>query len=167
MGDLVCLDANVVIWGVKKEASEGQEDMIDRALLLIDKLAKRKANIMIPAPVLGEILIRVPAEEQSAILSGIQKRFMIYPFDGRAALKFVEIARSKPNIIFNSSPNNNGHNEGKKHINFDRMTVAIAVVNGANIIYSHDNHIKVFSDGFINYSELPEVEHKPEQLNLI
>lgn len=45
---LACLDTQVLIWAIKKEATAGQEEMIERASMLIDRLAKSEIKIVIP-----------------------------------------------------------------------------------------------------------------------
>ncbi len=55
---MVCLDTHVIIWGIKEEASPGQENMVQRAKSYIRHQVNQGVNLMIPAPVVAEALIR-------------------------------------------------------------------------------------------------------------
>lgn len=55
--NLVCFDTQVLIWGVKREASENQEHMIARTQYLIEQCEEKKYKILIPSIVVGELLM--------------------------------------------------------------------------------------------------------------
>lgn len=57
---LVCLDTNIVIWGILEQSHSSQQEMIGRAKLFIENLTKSKARMMLPSPVVTELLLNVP-----------------------------------------------------------------------------------------------------------
>ena len=63
MGAVVCLDTMILIWGVKRESTPGQELKIKNAVAFLKDLEEQGAQIIIPAPVLAEVLTRVPGRE--------------------------------------------------------------------------------------------------------
>ena len=50
---IVCIDSNIVIWGIKQQESES---MIERALGFFEWCDKEKHAVMIPSIVIAEIL---------------------------------------------------------------------------------------------------------------
>lgn len=57
---LVCLDSNIVIWGLKGIASPGQEGMVQKAKAFLQHLQENHTTALIPMPVLAEILFIFP-----------------------------------------------------------------------------------------------------------
>ena len=60
---LVCFDSNFVVWGAKREATPGQEDKIDKAVLLLEQLEGQDKQIVVPSIVSGRsacLLYRLP-----------------------------------------------------------------------------------------------------------
>ena len=58
---LICFDNHVLIWGIKEQAAEGQNDKIVLAKRFINKLsADDNALILIPSIVVAEFLIPIP-----------------------------------------------------------------------------------------------------------
>lgn len=53
----VCLDTNILIWGIQNKASAGQEQMLERTRLFLKDLDESKAKIIIPSLVIGELLL--------------------------------------------------------------------------------------------------------------
>ena len=53
---LVCVDNHVLVWGIKEQAMDGQEDMIPRTKAFFDDCKKNDIQIMVPAVVVGEML---------------------------------------------------------------------------------------------------------------
>lgn len=51
--DLVCFDTQIIIWGVKRQATPGQEDNIDKAKYLINTCEENGIDIMVPSVVVG------------------------------------------------------------------------------------------------------------------
>lgn len=51
---IVCLDTNVLIWGIRAFASPGQEQMLEDAKALVQKLDQENHRVIIPSPVIFE-----------------------------------------------------------------------------------------------------------------
>ena len=154
MGNPVCVDTQILIWGIKREASEGQALMIERAVRFLQKLEETKTQVILPSVVIGELLVRVPEDCHQDILGLFTKNFMLSPFDARAAFIYSQITRRKMGEEVKSQLEMDPC-RGRNHLKADRMIIATAVAHGAICIYSNDDHIRVYSEGFINYQPLP------------
>jgi predicted nucleic acid-binding protein len=114
---------------------------VERMEYLIENLTADKKKVVIPTPVLSEVLVHAGDATQRylEILNG-QSVFRIAPFDQKAA---IEVALAMRDAI-----KRGGHrvdaahpNPTKTKIKFDRQIVAIAKAEGAEIIYSDDKDV--------------------------
>ena len=90
---LIVVDTQILIWAVKREATPGQEPMIEKAAHYLEHLDKCKDQILIPSVVVSEFLANVPDEREAAVLQALEKRFMVIPFDTLAAVHAARIWR--------------------------------------------------------------------------
>jgi predicted nucleic acid-binding protein len=81
----VCLDANICVWGVKRVCSEGQEEMLDKAQQLLRQLQRSRKDILIPAPVVTELLCPVEDVDRQSVMDRIYLSGRIGVVDARAA----------------------------------------------------------------------------------
>jgi hypothetical protein len=156
MSKLVCIDSQIFIWGIKQQAIASQKHLIPIATNFIEWLTENDHKILLPNPLITEILSPVPANEHKKILDLIDKRFIVAPFDNLASMKCAEltnIALTAPELIqyreANSVP--------KSKIKFDCMIVAIAITKRAACIYSEDPDLKRFAAGQIQVLPLPNI----------
>jgi predicted nucleic acid-binding protein len=156
-GMLVAIDTHVLIWGIKKESSTSQGFMIERTINFLHWLQNEQQKIIIPAPVLGEFLMRIPPEDHLRVSSEIQKKFMVLPYDAAAASWYAQIWQKNKN---NGLP---AGNIGREEMKTDSAIVAIAVANKAKILYSEDIGVRKFAKGFIETRDIPAI---PRQLSL-
>jgi predicted nucleic acid-binding protein len=106
---------------------------------LVETLARRRERIIIPAPVLTEILCR--ADSRFSEILGIlttSTHFEIAAFDSVAA---VETALSLAKTL-KSGSKKQGAYKSWPEIKFDRQIVAIAKTRQATAIYSNDAHVR-------------------------
>lgn len=109
----------------------------ERIDFLLAALGKAGDKVMIPTPVLSEVLI-VSGSQRARLLSEIQNSyaFQIEPFDIRAAVELSSIVDSDLQSNKPLSPTLT-----KAKLKFDRQIIAIAKVHGAHTIYSDDNGV--------------------------
>lgn len=161
---LVCFDTQVLIWGIKKEASENQEDMIDRAEYLIEQCEEKQNKIIVPSIVVAELLMGTSSAKHEKVIQVLEKRFIIPPFDLQASAFFAKIWRQ------NKAMRKALIAEGlatRAELKADSMIVATAVARKAWCIYSMDPHIKKFADGFVSVLDIPELPNEPTQLGFL
>ena len=53
---MVVFDTNVLIWGIKRQSTAGQEQMIEKAVRLVEELDSKNTEIALPAMVIAEYL---------------------------------------------------------------------------------------------------------------
>lgn len=161
--NIVCLDTHFVIWGVKKEATPGQEENIKKASFLLDELEKAKAKVIIPTLVVGEVLVGTPPEKQPAFLQQLYKRFMIPPFDAFSALIFSEMYT---NWLKKRSIEPDENKPIREKMKMDCLIVAVAVNAKAECIYTHDEGLKNYAEGYIMVKTLADIAPPPQQMGL-
>ena len=155
---MVCLDTHVIIWGIKEEATQGQEEMVQRAKSYIRHQDEQGIDIMVPAPVVAEAMIRGDIDQLRTIRTIIEGSFFIAAFDSPAAFLAAELERGRGAAKLLE--------EGevpRSHIRIDAQIAAIAIVQNAKEIISHDPHMRTVAQNRIPVIELPDI---PEQGNL-
>lgn len=157
---LVCLDTHILVWGVKEESTPGQEAMVYKAKLFFKWLDDNGMKAIIPSVVLGEFLILIPAESHSRVIESFQRNFLIAPYDAAAASCFAKIWQGKRA----NEKKNEDVSGTRAKLNADRQIVATAITHGASCIYSYDEDLAKFAEGYIEVKEIPDM---PDQLNLL
>lgn len=150
---IVCLDTQILIWAIKEEAKSGQEDMVYRSKALIERLDKDDKKILIPSIVIGEFLIHMPPETYQITTNLIERDFIVAQFDVRAASYYAKIWREKQDVNLLDDLKESG--KTRQELKADRMIVATALANNAECIYSHDNGVIAFGQGFIDVHRVP------------
>jgi predicted nucleic acid-binding protein len=161
---IYCVDSNIIIWGIKKQSSKGQEEMIERAEIFFRKVDEYKDFIIIPSIVLAEILAPEPAAYRAKYLEIINNSFIIANFDTRAALKYAEIMNGRFEEVKQIASE---ADIPRQKMKADHMVISIAIVNGANCIYSTDNGLKTFAKGYIDVQELPHIKEIQETKTVV
>lgn len=134
---------------------------------LIATLDKERKKIIIPTPALSEFLARA-GRAAPKILEQLNDsaRFKIVPFDERAAVE-AAIATYEAH---QAGDKKDGSQSPWSKIKFDRQIVAIAKIEGAEVIYSDDDDVRRFAKKcgikVIGVSELPLPPPKQELLPL-
>ena len=112
---------------------------------LIDTLDRNREKIVIPTPVLSEVLVH-SGEAMQAYLASLNGKavFRIAPFDQKAA---IEAALAHRDALIRG-----GHridaadpDASRTKIKFDRQIVAIAKAEGARAVYSDDNDVIAYA----------------------
>lgn len=158
---ILCIDSNVFIWGIKKKATKGQDEMIARAEYLFEWADTSKHQILIPSIVLAECLAPEPLEKYPVIMEKVYKGFMIADFDTRAAAKYGQIFMHRIEEMKKIAK------EAKIAIpkmKMDHLIIASALVHNAAIIYSNDPGIRKFGQKHIDVKDLPKLPPKANTL---
>lgn len=111
-----------------------------RIKTLIKLLEKGRTKIIIPTPVLSELLVRA-GDDTMSLVERINKdpNFSIEPFDTRSAIEVAIMARK--DIKGDKKSGTDPSVLTKAKIKYDRQIVAVAKVNSATILYSDDEHM--------------------------
>lgn len=158
----VCVDTHILIWAIKEQASPGQEDLVPKAKRFLRYLESEKLIVLIPSIVVAELLMRVPPDLHPMVTNLLDKSFVIPSFDLQASTHFARIWQDRQNegVIEELQLN---YQAKREELKADCMIVAIAIANGAECIYSHDNKLKIFAEAHIQVIEIPNI---PEQQTL-
>jgi predicted nucleic acid-binding protein len=117
----------------------------ERVDYLVTQLEKSQIKIIVPAPVLSEVLVRAGEKATNAIVAALSKqvRFRIEAFDTRAAIELALMTREEQRSI--GRKKKLGEAETYAKLKFDRQIVAIASVCGAETIYSDDASLRAIA----------------------
>ncbi len=174
---MVVFDTTVllpVLWPgvpVPNHPQTGQpvERFRDRIDCLVAHLEQSRTKIIIPTPVLSEILVRAGAAGPEYLAQiNAHAAFRIVAFDERAA---VEVATMTKKAI-DAGDKRGGVDATWNKIKYDRQIVAIAKVEGAAALYSDDPGVRAFGNGVgltvIGSWELPlPLEEPPTLFDLV
>jgi len=116
------------------------------------ELAKsEKSQILLPAPVVFEVLNAEPDREarERAELA-LRNGFRVVPFDHQAAMVATELWLERFKAVKKDS------GEVKRTIIADLMIVACAIARGAEVLYTYDSGLRLWSQGrSIQVAEFP------------
>ncbi|MEM9214632.1 MAG: PIN domain-containing protein [Cyanobacteria bacterium P01_F01_bin.150] len=146
--NLVCFDTQILIWGVKQQATPGQEANIEKARHLIQMCDENNIRVIVPSIVVAELLCNLPKKIHNDFRQLMQNRFIVSPFDTQAALHFANMWQSR-------STNRGGISRSEMKADF--MIIAIALAHKAECIYSEDDGLTKFAKDYILVKPLPIV----------
>ena len=129
---MICLDTQVLIWGVQGQATPNAQEMVKRTANHIAHLEAQNARVIIPAPVVTEYLQGFEVEEQPRQLTTLQKNFVIPAFDIAAAALTAKLMRERQKEVSRQS------NETRQSLKVDFMIAAIAIQQGATTLVTHN-----------------------------
>lgn len=151
---MICLDSHFLIWGIKQQATSGQEDMVGKTLKFFEWLEEEGESVIIPAPIITELLVRVPADKHAEFLTVIQETFQVVPFDTAAAVLCAKMwAEKKDNQELKKYREENSIT--REEMKYDFQIVSVAVTRGCKAIYSYDKPLAKFADGYIDVRQIP------------
>jgi hypothetical protein len=108
----------------------------------MEKLAAAREQVLIPSPALCEALV-TEGVDAGEVLAEIHKYacIRIGDFDQRAAIEMALRLRE----AIRAGDSREGLSSTKSAMKFDRQIVAIALVNGARVLYSDDAGVQKFA----------------------
>jgi len=135
----------------------------ERLELLINSIAKNREQIVIPAPVLSELLVRTPPDKVSSLIDQFNSSiwFRVESFDVAAA---IELGTRTAKAIAQGDKREGLPAETPwAKVKFDRQIVAIAIVTGASEIISDDGDVKAIAERWgVKVLSLEDLEVPPE-----
>jgi predicted nucleic acid-binding protein len=142
---MICIDTNVLIWGVKRRATDNRKHMIQRAIDFFHQCKSNGIKIAIPAHVIGEFLVGYEQPALAGSLGVLQKAFRIVPFDAKAAAIAAELRRNKD--LLNGIVEE--YEVRRQVLNADVCILATAIAEGASHLVAEDAHMRKLAQGKI------------------
>jgi predicted nucleic acid-binding protein len=170
---VVCLDTQILFWGIRQVAARGAENLVPKAKDFLYWLEAHKIDVIVPAIVVGEMLVPIPAKEHNEVLAKFQDNWMIVDYDLKAASLFAQIRYEQNTQRLMKEIRRNPH-ATRRELVADAMIIATAIAHGADKIYTHDNNLislardYIVAENFENVPiqmslDLPDEEEKPGQ----
>lgn len=160
---LYCVDTHMVIWGIKRECTNGQENMIDRATHFINECELNQHKILIPTIVVAEILGNVPLHDHARLTEKISNLFMVIPFDIAAARAYAKMMAEQKVAIEDAKAND----YTSRHIKADFMIAATAIARQCHRLYTEDKALLSFATPYIEVHKISDIDVPPSQPQLI
>jgi predicted nucleic acid-binding protein len=160
---LVCVDTQTVIWGVRRVATAGQEDMIPRAVALFQRCAKDRDLVVVPTVVLGELLAGVPVDSQPEFVRQVQRRFVLAPFDAAAALAFGRLWQEHKEKVIPQARTEMA-DLTRAEIKADHMIAATALARRCDHLCTADKALARFAERHVPILHLADVPVQPPLL---
>ncbi|TRD22560.1 hypothetical protein [Palleronia caenipelagi] len=113
----------------------------ERVEALVDRLSKRGDTVVVPTPCFSEMLCAVPDLQRATATLNQSTAFDLAPFDERCAVDLAEVVRT----AIASGDKRSGIKAPWNEVKFDRQIAVIAKVNGAEILYTDDEHQAAFA----------------------
>jgi len=151
---MICFDTSPIIWGVQGVARRGQDEMVDRTKRYIEYLTEEKKRIMIPTPALTEYLVHFDPKEQKEQKRVIESNFIVPAFD----IPAVEVAAE---LLGDTEAIREMRDTGeydKIRVSIDAQIIAIAIVNQAEKIISHDPRLTKLAHRRILVEPVPVIQ---------
>lgn len=160
---LVLLDSMVLVWGIKKKPTAGQEHMLEITERFLERLDENKDVILIPSPVITEILAPITdSQDVNNLMSTLYRRFRIAALDDISARISGEIWATKTGFV--EYFQKNGEIGLRNKYKYDILLLGIAKSNNVDIIYSHDERLRdlAIANG-LNAKDIPIIAPKITQ----
>lgn len=147
---MICIDTNVLIWGVQGVSRPDQEVMIGRTQRYLRQLSRDNERVMVPSVVVGEYLQGFPDNEHDAQLGVLSANFFLPPYDARCASLAAQL----------QSAGQPSHGQAGVRITFksDVQIIATAICHGATKIVTanHDEYRRIAGNRIL-VSDVPDV----------
>lgn len=151
---LVAFDSNICIWCIKEECTQGQEQEMNRAIALRKLLTSAGFDVLIPLPVVTELLSNIgDGGDRLHFFNEIKRTFQIGEFDAKASLLLAEI------LNHHYQGTNRAYKElgiTKVALKYDALLVAISKSSGAECLFAHDNDCRTIAAHFFCVKGLDE-----------
>ena len=169
---MVVFDASVLLLLLDPDASPPNDLATGRPVEqakvriehLIATLEQQRTKVIIPTPVLSEVLVRA-GDAAPAYLEELNRsaRFKIVPFDVRAAVELAALTRE----ALDAGDKREGSTAPWQKIKLDRQIVAIARTEEAGTIYSDDVDVQRFAKHagieVVGIADLPLPPEEPQR----
>lgn len=157
MAQIVCLDTNIVIWGILGEGKAEDELKRKKAVYLLEILQQQSDRVLLPAIVLAEVVAKVPPPNREEVVAKLSLACEIVPFDAGSALEF--------STVRNVGMKKKSREFPRKEISLDSLIVAICRRQNVQVLYTDDDKLGKIAASFMRVEGLPQPP--PTRLSLL
>ena len=146
MSTIVAIDSMTLVWGVRKQ---GTDEQIQRAKWLFEMLEEEKSQIVVPTVAVAEYLTPIPSNDHAAVLAAMRERFLLAPFDVRAASLAAQLFGEGRIVRTVGKPG------ARKCLRADSLIIATAVTFGARVFYTGDDDCRTMASKVMEAKGMP------------
>ena len=150
---MLSVDTNIVIWGIKRQATSNRQHMIAKAIAFFEACQRDGTPIMLPAHALAEYLVDFDDAGRHASLAVMEKAFFIAPFDARAAVVASRLKQRKEAVAGVMRQ----FGVTRQTVTSDIAIIATSAAAGASRLISEDAQVLELAKGVIVAERLPEI----------
>ena len=154
--NLVCLDTHYFTWALLERATLGQEDMIPKAKALLKRLDDTKAIVVVPTPIITELLMEADVRERDKILAVMNERFHVVEFNTLAAKLAADVWNTKKRAGVIDAIKKSGESMRTK-IKIDTLILGSALAENVGVLYTQDGNLAKLADGLMVVATMPEI----------
>ncbi|CAZ98718.1 type II toxin-antitoxin system VapC family toxin [Zobellia galactanivorans] len=169
----VCLDTNILVWYIKRQATKGQEGFIPKVDYLFKHFEKKNITIVIPSIVLAELLGSVADEDKrDEYFDYLNSNFEIAQYDIVSSRQYADL-RAKLSKK-NAKQYANKKSVPKCMMINDYNICAVALSSGCDAIFSHnlkdfekfiDHRIPIYTLDYVDKLKKEEEKITKRQLS--
>ncbi|MDR1660557.1 MAG: type II toxin-antitoxin system VapC family toxin [Desulfovibrio sp.] len=154
MSKIVCLDTNIVIWGLLKQGKAADEMKREKAVYLLTSLQQNRDRVLISAIALAEVVAKIEnAKDKQTIISKLSENCEIIPFDIGSAEEF--------GVVRSVGIQAKSKSFSRKEISLDSLIVASCKKYKVDTLYTDDNHLAGIARNFMKVEGLPGIPPRP------
>ena len=154
-----CFDTQVLIYWLESDAPL---ELKKKAQSLFNYLDDQNWEKVLPAPVLGEFLIKVDHEKRRQAIMDLSEVFIILPYDVEAALINARLWNEKEDIVRQMIKNKEA---SRQTIKVDLQVISIAIASNCDVLYTNESRIRNLAGKEIKVQLIEELR-LAEQKNL-
>lgn len=158
---IYCIDSQIFIWGIKKQCTAGQENMIEKAEYFFKRVDEEGHHILMPTIVIAEVLAPEPIEKYPFLMDVINRNFMVGEFNTMCAIRYANFLHKRFDDLKKFAHDNGIRKEKMKA---DFMVLATALAYNADILFTNDNGLLKVSQGYIKADNIPDLPEKQMEL---
>lgn len=156
---VICLDTNILIWGIRKEITEEEKNKILKTRHFLEQIKTEK--VIIPSIVCAELLMKVPPEEHSLVTSKFNG-FMIIPVDSNVASIFAQLWYQENYRLQDGNSLHGSYEMTKHELKADLFILATAMSQDCDELYTDDKKFSKLAGKHLLVRSIPSIEIKQE-----
>ncbi len=152
----ICLDTQIISWGIFERCSDGQENNIQYAKKLLEQICGNGDEIIMPTVVVAELLTPLHESQHPMAMNLLDMAVTCAPFDLGCASRFALLWQRKNDegVVKDLMKN---HDAKRQEVKADCLIVATAAQNKVDVIYSNDKKLRKFATGVVDAEDLPQI----------